>query len=645
MPQVPAFPLADADRHAVRDRLEQSEDQGATVDAFLADLAAWLDADQADAARRQSVLAYAGERARRSRVLRPASPATPEQRAAESLRALGRRLAAHPALAAVRDTWPAPIAHELLRLADDLTDRPGPDGTLLPPGPEPALVQLRDAGEALVKVSAAVLLQALIAAGGEAGRWARAEVFQPNGTGQWVGLLRESARRVRTDLPDGPIRAFAALVERHLCPFADGLVQFRNQVIGHGLRTLDPEDTVRQVAGFIEEGRFMDGEGRWRTIPSLLKTLADLTVAGAFAGWGLCARDGVETIALVGAAATRDWLADPRHEETRHQDRTLPLALDLPDGSTLDLSPLLAARICSRCGRRDLLVFDSLHSTAPVGRFDLLDYARGHRSRLRGDESPDLGHAIRGLAIRTADLTDTSLDQADVLALLDRARVDRNYRSPEWLRSDLAAFLAGRAGGVWWLQAPAHCGKTTFVQGLAEPGLERADRPIDPRLGPLKPDNPDNRPVVAFYLRKEHRPGIGGLLAGLRERLETAFNLSSNAKQEAPVLTRAAAESLDPAGFLAWLDAYRRLGYRVANRGEPGPLLVCIDGLDEVERPDAEGRWPLQILPRDEEVPAGIYLVLTSRPVEDAEVPGYLRERLMRLYPGEPVGVGSAASG
>lgn len=36
--------------------------------------------------------------------------------------------------------------------------------------------------------------------------------------------------------------------------------------------------------------------------------------------------------------------------------------------------------------------------------------------------------------------------------------------------------------------------------------------------------------------------GIGGLPAGPRDRLETAFNLSSNAKQETLVLTRAAAE-------------------------------------------------------------------------------------------------------
>jgi hypothetical protein len=71
MPQDPPFALTDADRHAVRDRLDQADDQCATVETFLADIAAWLDAgldasleagldaERTDAARRQSVLAYA----------------------------------------------------------------------------------------------------------------------------------------------------------------------------------------------------------------------------------------------------------------------------------------------------------------------------------------------------------------------------------------------------------------------------------------------------------------------------------------------------------------------------------------------------------------------------------------------------------
>ena len=51
-----------------------------------------------------------------------------------------------------------------------------------------------------------------------------------------------------------------------------------------------------------------------------------------------------------------------------------------------------------------------------------------------------------------------------VLEALDKARLDRNYVSPAYLRDDLAEFLTTQDRGVFWLQAPAHVGKTTFVQ-------------------------------------------------------------------------------------------------------------------------------------------------------------------------------------
>ena len=62
--------------------------------------------------------------------------------------------------------------------------------------------------------------------------------------------------------------------------------------------------------------------------------------------------------------------------------------------------------------------------------------------------------------------------------------------------------------------------------------------------------------------------------------------------------------------------------------------MVCIDGLDEAEPPDADGRWPLQVLPRPEQVPDGIYLLLSSRLPDEAGAPGFLRDRVAALYAG-----------
>jgi hypothetical protein len=44
------------------------------------------------------------------------------------------------------------------------------------------------------------------------------------------------------------------------------------------------------------------------------------------------------------------------------------------------------------------------------------------------------------------------------------------------------------------------------------------------------------------------------------------------------------------------------------------------------------GSTPLQVLPQPEALPAGIYLVLTSRPVGEADTPGFLVSHVEHLY-------------
>ena len=88
-----------------------------------------------------------------------------------------------------------------------------------------------------------------------------------------------------------------------------------------------------------------------------------------------------------------------------------------------------------------------------------------------------------------------------MLEALDKARIDRNYESPAYLREHLAEFLRSHDRGVFWLQAPAHVGKTTFVQGLTE--VEIGDAPIDPRFAHERGGK-----LVAYYCRKEYRTGL-----------------------------------------------------------------------------------------------------------------------------------------
>jgi hypothetical protein len=53
------------------------------------------------------------------------------------------------------------------------------------------------------------------------------------------------------------------------------------------------------------------------------------------------------------------------------------------------------------------------------------------------------------------------------------------HASPAYLCGDLADFLRSHDRGVFWLQAPAHVGKTTFVQALTE--VEIGDAPCEGR--------------------------------------------------------------------------------------------------------------------------------------------------------------------
>lgn len=621
--------LSDTDRNGIRDLLEQAEDDGLSRAQYLDQIAAWLDAEGADEPRRAAALEYATRRADRSTLL-AADRTTPGDLDAATalLRGAGERLAAAPWLATVLGSWPAPIAHELARLLDELCGRRGEDRRARAPNPDAALLQLRDAGEALIKTLACFLLRGLIAGGGEGADWARREVFQGRLLlGHWVGLLRESAKRTKTVGAKGPPSQLAVLVARQLSPFADDFVQARNETIGHGARSLDPLDTARLVVGLLEGGRIRRADGSEQTVRTLAQTLERLVAGDAFAGWTLSAVGEGERFDLTGTGAAESWLAAPCHAE--HQGRTLPLELHLPDGSRLSLAPLMAARICSQCGRRDVVLYDSLYDAHRGGRFDLMDYARGHKSRLWGSEATDLAEAIQGLVPEDApDLPGESLALGRVLLALDRARVDRNYLSPEYLRADFAAFLAERPGGIYWLQAPAHIGKTTFVQGLAG-DTDLSDEPIDLRFAA---DGAGR--IVAYYCRKEYRTGVSGLVNRLSDRLQGVYDPSDTRRNEQPDLLSRRERSPTPGQFIDWLQEWRLFGAAL-HHGEPGPLIVCIDGLDESEPPDAEGRWPLQILPDDESVPDGIYLLLTSRPPDAEDAPPFLRQRVTALYGNE----------
>lgn len=618
--------LSDPDRLFVGRLLDAAEAEGITRRHFLERVSLALERKGMPSDRRQAIYDHAYARAESSDEL-ASDTVQPRQidSARRKLRDRAARLASSDWRKVVREQWPAPIAHEVERLFGEMEGRRAPDGNCDEPSPAAALLQLRDTYEVLIKLTATILLRSMIEAGGESGETARRLFFRPLSAGSWIEMLREASKACASGKAGVPeavktLAASAQALEKGISDFSS----FRNDFIGHGAYAHDPEEVADLVIGCVETGRVRTVQGEEKKVPSLASVFEDLVKRGIFAGMTLEALDGGAGIPLTGAGPMEHWLADERHAD--HNGDALPLALRLDDGTTLPLAPFAALRACKQCGRRDVLLYDSLHDRKRGGRFDLLDYARGHKSRLAAAEAPDLGDSFGDLAQHDIpDVADGSRSYDYVLEALDRARVDRNYLSPAYLRADLAAFLEAQDRGVYWLQAPANIGKTTFVQGLVD--RELGDAPIDPRFD----DGMRGRRVVAYFCRKEFRTGHAGIINTLHDALQKVLGSQTfRDKQPEP---RPAIEAASPEAFVAWLTAWRDFAVRYHRLPADAPLLVVIDGLDEAEPPDVPS--PIRLLPPPSLLPAGLYLLLTSRPVGAVDAPRFLADHVAPLYAGD----------
>ena len=296
-------------------------------------------------------------------------------------------------------------------------------------------------------------------------------------------------------------------------------------------------------------------------------------------------------------------------------DPVAPVLLQGPDGQTLDLSPHLAARVCALCGGRDLFFFNGHQRRA--NRFDLLDYQLGHRMRRWWHQVPDLDRYARQRPLPPlpeGDSAPLGLGRASTLALFDSLAFEARYLSPHWLRGRLREHIAGHDRGILWLQAPGHVGKSLFVRGLLGD--------IDDT--PLLPDQTPR--VAAVFIRREYSYGPARLLPLLEAELKRTLDLADDNETRLPRIDEKAADK--PAALAAGLAAYRKLARQHGTLD--GPLLICLDGLDELRPPDADGSL-LDFIPGPEALPEHTYLLLTSRPFDAEGCPPWVRERGQRL--------------
>ena len=154
---------------------------------------------------------------------------------------VGRKLTDDADVRTLIQTWPAPIAHELLALIEALQGTVDGNQSRAP-SPESALLQLRDLIEILLRVPSIALARALIDMEGEEAQWAFSKLITARG-GNWMELARGAAQRLLNRAPAHPLNSLAGLfvshteirekfiayIQRH---HPDGLPRFRAECPG-----------------------------------------------------------------------------------------------------------------------------------------------------------------------------------------------------------------------------------------------------------------------------------------------------------------------------------------------------------------------------------------------------------------------------
>jgi hypothetical protein len=211
--------LAEREKSLIWALLEKSEAQRHTRGRFRTVVSDELDRLDIAPERRELIFEFACQRADNSAALvsDTIELATVED-ARRTLKDSAARLALKSWCAAVRDRWPAPIAHEIERLFDEMQGRRFASGERVDPSVDSALLQLKDAFEALIKFTATVLMRGLIETDRERSDWARRQLFRRGlFLGHWTGMLRDAVSRYKDGVSVfAPLAALARASRRKL---------------------------------------------------------------------------------------------------------------------------------------------------------------------------------------------------------------------------------------------------------------------------------------------------------------------------------------------------------------------------------------------------------------------------------------------
>ncbi|MEF3366431.1 hypothetical protein V3H18_07780 [Methylocystis sp. 9N] len=215
-------------------------------------------------------------------------------------------------------------------------------------------------------------------------------------------------------------------------------------------------------------------------------------------------------------------------------------------------------------------------------------------------------------------------------ASFDWSATDADYMSPAYLRNHFRQAFGKFDKGIYWLRAPAGMGKTQFIRGVT--GKRPAKDPTKTE-GIDSSISADAR-SIAFHIPKGEAIGPRQFVDGLKSAFDSEFALDAEERAQTGAALRYDNPAAAREDFVAWLA---RLRDCAAAKGAKR-LLVCIDGLDLLTEPEpgasAENFSLLELLPSAPELPAGVTLLISSRPAADWP-PGLFERAQARIGVGE----------
>lgn len=493
----------------------------------------------------------------------------------------------------VINDFPFPLALNYSRLQDELDKQ----------SPIAAAWKLRDTFECLIEFTACVAIADFLQANPDPEDVSSivALLFKYNGlsTGDWVSLLvgqsdeknkgplRQLEAFVRSDSLDKSGRLFPELFNLFFKlrsqrgtspsdltkwlnagspdPNKYGFVQWRNRVFGHG--------TFKSDYGFYAEET-----NRW--VPILHEFLEALRPV--FADWSLV------SVASDGSRSTWQGAQNVPYVESHvHEPKGEPRPMQFVHSSSsrsLSFGLLMSLQQCTYCKQPTAFFFNRNQYERKPNRHTtyFLEYSGGH------EESQQNLSETKELATKLPphfDWKRVAYDSLEVqanLALLFRD-FDKELVRPDYLADTFWSIVEGQGKGYVHLIGDSGMGKTFFVRALEAEGKDR------------------DIPVLAYHI-------LAGALSDYRTFIS---ELSDRAKEKLRFRTQEAQTRV--AALTDLQEQFKEYLGQLMSANNLNRLVVAIDALDELPEPEASGAAITSLLPAPDQLPAGCFVLLTSR--------------------------------